>query len=174
MAISIDAEVSPRLITVLSPDVAITIQQLVDEVRAWETDINSLEYDHLIDASGKDVLGGDVFVGVTVTLKNAQLEFADRVGPTFVQCQVRGGNLVAVDGVGDPIAPIATSDYTQVVLTQSSSATLQNVDQIAELHRLAGLETGTPLVVTATTRVAGAITQDVTEAPAGTFTVERT
>lgn len=43
---------------------------------------------------------------------------------------------------------------------------------IQELHRIHGLESGTPLVVTPTQRTAGAITQDVSEA-GDTVTVER-
>lgn len=45
--------------------------------------------------------------------------------------------------------------------------------QLAELHRVHGLETGTPLVVTSTTRTAGSIVQGIVEA-GPTVTVTRT
>lgn len=49
------------------------------------------------------------------------------------------------------------------------------VTMLTELYRLAGLDAAHPLVVTATTREAGAsISQDIEEAPAGTVTVTRT
>lgn len=47
-----------------------------------------------------------------------------------VQCNVSGGNLVAVDDVGDPLDPIFPSFGTQVVRTSSSSATLQELEAI--------------------------------------------
>lgn len=48
------------------------------------------------------------------------------------------------------------------------------VTMLTELYRLAGLDATRPLVVTATTREAGAeIEQDINEAPAGTITVTR-
>lgn len=47
-----------------------------------------------------------------------------------VQCNVAGGNLVAVDDVGADLDPIFTTSYTQVVRTSSSSATLQELDAI--------------------------------------------
>jgi hypothetical protein len=75
MAISINPLVSPRIITVLAPDTAITMQELVNQVRDWEDEQTDMEYDHLIDASGKQPLGGGVLVGITVTLRNAQLAF---------------------------------------------------------------------------------------------------
>ncbi len=46
------------------------------------------------------------------------------------QCSVTGGNLVAVDANGDPIEPIAPSANVQVVRTTSSSATLQELQDI--------------------------------------------
>jgi hypothetical protein len=116
MAISINPLVSPRIITVLAPDTAITMQELVDQVRDWEDQQVDIEYDHLIDASGKQSLGAGVSVGITVTLRNAQLAFEARPGPTYVQCNVTGGNLVAVDESSVPMNPIAVTAYTQVVV----------------------------------------------------------
>lgn len=47
-----------------------------------------------------------------------------------VQCNVAGGNLVAVDDVNADLDPIFTTSYTQVVRTSSSSATLQELTAI--------------------------------------------
>jgi len=128
--VSVDWEASPRVITVAAPSVEITIQDLVDTCRDLESTINNLEFDHLLDAAGKEPLGGGVFVGVTVTLQNAVLAFEARGGPGFVQCNVSGGNLVAVDDVDAPLDPIQTTAYTQIVRTSSSSATLQELADI--------------------------------------------
>ncbi len=46
----------------------------------------------------------------------------------ITQCSVTGGNLVAVDGVGSPLSsPILPTAGTQVVITASASATLQEL-----------------------------------------------
>lgn len=47
-----------------------------------------------------------------------------------VQCNVSGGNLVALDETGNSISPIAPSANVQVVRTSSSSATLQELQDI--------------------------------------------
>lgn len=121
---------SPRIITVLSPSINITVQDLVDTCRVEEEKLNSLQYDKIIDANGKDSLGGGVFVGITATLQNALLAFEARPGPTFIQCNVQGGNLVAIDSNGNNIDPILTTAYTQVIRTSSSSSTLQELADI--------------------------------------------
>lgn len=48
----------------------------------------------------------------------------------IVQCDVTGGNLVALDEAGDPMSPIFPAAFTQVVKTSSSSATLQELGAI--------------------------------------------
>lgn len=124
MAIIVDPNVSPRIITVPSPATGISVQDLVDLARDWEDQPENLEYDSLLDATGKENLGGGVKVGITVTLQNAKLAFEARLGPSYAQCTVSGGNLVAVDALGNDTSPIQPTAYTQVVLAQSTSAAL--------------------------------------------------
>jgi hypothetical protein len=128
--LSVDWDVSPRIITVASPSTEITIQDLHDTLRDIEDRPDDLTYDYLVDSAGKEPLGGGVYVGITMTLNNAKLAFEARPGPTFVQCNVSGGNLVAFDDVGGEIDPIQTTAYVQVVRTSSSSATLQELESI--------------------------------------------
>jgi len=204
--ISVNNQVSPRVVTVAAPDVEITIQELVDLLRAWEESPENMDDPQIISAAGKEALGGSVFVGITATLLDAVLEFEARYtkldtavvttgdvngqsltdsGSDFVtpdvsrgdlivnvtdgsyatvvarvsgtqltttqligggdnqydisdaidifdvvQCNVSGGNLVAVDNVGSDIDPILPSFGTQVVRTSSSSATLQELQDI--------------------------------------------
>lgn len=61
-----------------------------------------------------------------------------------VQCNVAGGNLTAVDDVGDPLDPIFPSFGTQIVRTASSSATLQELEavQYASYQNAVWLDTG--------------------------------
>ena len=123
--LSVNWEVSPRIITVAAPSTTITIQDLHDTCRDIEDNLpESTPFDHLIDSAGKEPLGGGVLVGITATLQNAKLAFEARLGPDFVSCTVSGGNLVAVDANGDNMDPIQTTAYTQVTIAQSSSATI--------------------------------------------------
>src|SRR3989304_4614580 len=123
--LSVNWEVSPRIITVAAPSVTITIQDLHDTCRDIEDNLpESTPFDHLIDSAGKEPLGGGVLVGVTATLQNAKLAFEARPGPDFVSCTVFGGNVVAVDANGVNMDPIQTTAYTQVTIAQSSSATI--------------------------------------------------
>jgi hypothetical protein len=69
-------------------------------------------------------LGGGVQVAITANLQNTVLAFEARPGPTFSICNIRGGNLVAVDVNGDAMFPILSTAYVQVVMAAASSATL--------------------------------------------------
>lgn len=69
---------SPRLIEVLAPDTEITIQELVNLCRDWEDEDENMSFDRLIDAAGKEQLGGGVTVGITASLNNAQIFFEPR------------------------------------------------------------------------------------------------
>lgn len=129
--VTVDWSASPRIITVASPSVEITIQDLVDTCRVLESQIANLGYPHLINAAGKEALGGGTFVGITATLQNALVAFEPRAGAAYEQCRVNGGNLIAIDDVGNYLAtPIYPTAFTQVVTTASSSATTQSQAQL--------------------------------------------
>jgi len=76
---------SPRIIEVADPEkdlslpVDISVQEIVNLIRDWEDDDTHMCYDPLIDAAGKEQLGGGVLVGITATLQNAQIRFTPRV-----------------------------------------------------------------------------------------------
>jgi hypothetical protein len=101
------------------------MQDLLDTLRSEESDPANVDNDAIVDAAGKEDLGGGVRVGLTVTLLNAKVAFEARSGPAYTQCNVSGGNLVAKDTGGSTISPIEPTAFTQVVLANSSSATLQ-------------------------------------------------
>lgn len=118
---------SPRIITVLSPSVTITIQDLLDTCREIEDEPVNMVYSQLASAAGKENLGDGVKVGITLTLINAVLSFEARPGPTYTQCKVSGGNIVAVNSLNEDISPIYPTAFTQVLVTASSSATLATI-----------------------------------------------
>ena len=118
--ITIDWTVSPRIITVAKDGVesqSISLQDLVDTLRSIEYQADTLTYEYLIDSFGKQALGGGVKVGITLVLNNAKLAFEARPPSTFVQCNISGGNLVAIDENGDDMDAVETTAYTQIVKT---------------------------------------------------------
>lgn len=118
-------ETSPRIITVLAPSVELNIQDLVDTCRYHEMQLENMDDDQLIAAAGKEPLGGGVQVGITATLLNTLVAFEARPGPSYIQCSIIGGNLVAVDVNGDPVStPVYPTAFTQIIASASSSATL--------------------------------------------------
>ncbi len=99
-----------------------TIQDIVDTLRDWESQALNMNEKKILDAAGKDDIGGGKEVEVTVTLLEATLQFEERAGPGYVQCMVDGGNLTALDENSVPIDPIQTAQFTQVVRTNVSSS----------------------------------------------------
>ncbi len=105
----------------------ITIQNLLNDIRDFEDELTSLDIPKIASCAGKEDLGGGVSVGLTLTLLDDwRLAFEERTGPTWVQCSVSGGNLVAVNTNGS-IYPTA---YVTVTITASSSATTADLDAI--------------------------------------------
>lgn len=123
--VTIDWESSPRVITVADTSDEITIQDLVDTCRYHEQQLINMDYPHLIDAAGKEFLGGTTYVGVTAALQNAVLSFEARPPSTWVLCSILGGNLVAVDNGGSDMDPRLPTAYVSCDRTASASATLQ-------------------------------------------------
>lgn len=195
----------PRVVEIAEPSAEIIMQDLVDTLRDAEYSFQGMTFKKLINASGKEDLGGGVRVGITVAMQNLLLAFAGRTTPaetgtvtsnpgspiagrdTFVdtaadfvaanvqrgslvinftdqsiadvvsvdgtdtlttktlvngigntydtndvyhvfnivQVSATGGNLTAVDALQATIAAILPTAFTQVVLTSSASATLQ-------------------------------------------------
>ena len=127
----VDWDASPRVITVQSPSTEIIIQDLHDSCRSLESQPSAMDNPSLIDTAGKEQLGGGVSVGLTATLQNALIAFEARGGPTYEQCIVSGGNVVAIDASKTPLAsPVFPTAFTQVVITASSSATTANQSQL--------------------------------------------
>jgi hypothetical protein len=207
--VRVDFLESPRIIQVDSPSTEMTMQDLVDTTRKLEDTFSGMAHEKLINATGKDALGGGVLTGINATLQNAQLAFEARntpaetgtvttasgattsspLGDTYnfsdsaadfitagiqrgslvinftdksvadvievisatelrtrllvngidnlfefgdeyqvfniIQCNATGGNLIAVDDVGNNISPVFPTAFVQVVRTAAVSATLQ-------------------------------------------------
>ncbi len=80
--VNIDYQPSPRVIEVEAPSTELILQDLVDTVRISEQGFSEgLAFDKVIDAAGKEDLGGGVLVGITANLQNAQVAFEARRTP---------------------------------------------------------------------------------------------
>jgi len=204
--VNIDFNPSPRVATVDAPSTEFNTQDVVDTLRVQEETFRGITETKLLDAAGKENLGGGVQVGITTTLQNTQIAFEGRTTPAetgtittasnppvsglidvhdtaalfqtnnisrgslvvnftdhsiaevysveseihirtrtlvngtdnqfdfgddyqvfnVIQCEVLGGNVVAVDDDDLDISPVVPTAFTQIVRTSSSSATLQN------------------------------------------------
>ena len=128
---TIDWEVSPRVIIVDAPSIECTMQDLLDTLREEEAMTANIDDPTIVNASGKEPLGGGTKVGLTVALQNAVIGFEARSGPDWISCGLVGGNLVAfdVDGI-TTISPIYPTAFVSIAKTSSSSATLQEQDAL--------------------------------------------
>ena len=118
MAILLSQET--HLITVT--DDTVTIQQLLNAIRSWENTQENMDCAQVASAAGKQTLSAISWVGITLTLLNWKVTFGDRISP--VVCTISDGNLVAIDGDGNPMSPIEPSVNVTVTLAQSSSPTI--------------------------------------------------
>ena len=122
--LTVDYTVSPRVVTIAAPSTTITIQDLYDTLQTEQSRVYNSAFPALLNGFGKQDLGGGVRVGVTLELRNTRLAFAARAGPSTIQCTVKEGNLVATDDAGAVINAIEPSAFTQVVVQQSTSASI--------------------------------------------------
>lgn len=119
-----------RLITIESPEIEVTCQDLLNAIREFESSEDGIDNPQVATAAGKEPLGGGVLVGVTLTLLDWKVKFEDRPGPDWVYCNVSGGNLVSVDSVGSFQFPLEPAEYVMATITASSSATLSDLSAI--------------------------------------------
>ncbi len=118
----ISFDLANKLIIVADTVTEVTVQQLVNAIRDYET--TGIETVALFaEVSGKQVLDATTSVAITLKLLDDwRVQFEDRAGPTYVRCRVTGGNLLADNTFGDD--PIAQSDFTTCSYAMSTSATL--------------------------------------------------
>jgi len=79
--VTVELTTSPRVAEVSAPSQEITMQDLVDTLRDIEASFQGTSYEKLLNASGKEDLGGGVQVGITVALQNLLLAFQARTTP---------------------------------------------------------------------------------------------
>ena len=82
--VEVDFSQSPRVVTVLEPATEYSMQDLVDTERLLEGSFRGMSEDKLLNASGKEDLGGGVVVGITVSHQNALVAFQARFTPAQI------------------------------------------------------------------------------------------
>jgi hypothetical protein len=101
-----------------------TVQELINAIRDYEDEIVNMEIPKIANATGKDNLGGGTYTGITLTLLNWTIKFADHPGPDYVLSKVSDGNLLAVDGNGDSMLPFTPSTFTSILYSTAVSVAL--------------------------------------------------
>ncbi len=130
--VDVDYSGSPRIITIPISLTEISMQDLHDTLRDIEDFPTNMKFSPLIDSEGKKPVNvaQTEFTGITVTLQNALLKFADRPGPSTILCVASGGNLTATDAVGTFVYPVAPSTFVSPSISQSSSPTSLDIDAL--------------------------------------------
>ena len=153
----------------------LTIQTLLNAIRAQEASEQGITYPAICAAAGKDDLGGGVSVGLTLSLLNAwKLNFTG----SGYQATVTGGNLASA------LSKVVNNPNIQVLFNSSAAGTLTTItsgsglssDQatkLDEVHKVHGLNAAAPLVVAPAQRSVGGITQTIVTDGTGATTVTR-
>ena len=124
--ITVDWSASPRIVEVAEPSDSLTCQDLLDTLRTLAPGAIAIDEPEIVDASGKEALGGGIVVGLTVKLYDAKVRFEARAAPPSVRCTITGGTLVTSDGS----TPIASSANTHVVLMNQVGGVIANIDKV--------------------------------------------
>tara|TARA_R110002096_G_C14661938_1_gene728449 strand:- start:43948 stop:44640 length:693 start_codon:yes stop_codon:yes gene_type:complete len=119
-------DIPNQVIEVDLPDLNLTIQELWDQTQTFLGTHQAMSIPHFMFGAGKDDLGGGNFVGITVTLVDWCVKFADRAGPTTIVTTISGGNLVGRVGTiaGAVQHPVCSSLFTFNTINQSTSPAL--------------------------------------------------
>ncbi len=123
---------SPRVIVVEAPSTELTMQDLVDTSRRLEMQLDNIDDDYLLDAAGKEDLGGGTLVGITVTLNNAVVQFEGRT-ISFEQGTITTasgeGNFIIDDTATFKSSGITTGDMIMNITDQSMTDVVEVISE---------------------------------------------
>ena len=123
---TVDWSVSPRVIWIDISQTEGNVQDLYDTIKHYEAIYDGIDEPILGDAGGSEPLSDILFNTITVSLFNAVYAFADRPGPDWVICDMKGGNIVSFTDESRTTAlyPRMPTAYVSADRTASSSGTL--------------------------------------------------
>ncbi|MDX1279409.1 hypothetical protein [Oceanihabitans sediminis] len=132
---------SPRIIEVdATVYTDVTVQELYNAIREWEDSDVNIDDDSLIDAAGKENLGGGVTVGITATLKNTRLSFKGNLTPlddgTGRTCDTTDttGRQLYVNDADFVTAGVSAGDAVHNLTTNEWATVTDVVDQYTLKH----------------------------------------
>ncbi|MHA2264410.1 MAG: hypothetical protein ACXAEN_18610 [Candidatus Thorarchaeota archaeon] len=131
---SIEFDRTNRLVLITSGQTSVTVQNLVNSVRDYEDNPANMDLQQIVNATGKQVLGGGAQVGITAELINDwRIAFSGWQGPSEEPVFVTGGNTVATNQYGNNPVSADNSPYTSITIQQSTSPSIIGVtaDEIA-------------------------------------------
>lgn len=125
-----DKDPTVKTVEVDLPFDGVTCQVLVNGIREFEAELDQLDREIMITATGKDVVVPALeFVGITLTMQNGwTLAFAARPGPAEESMSVKQGNFLGVGGV----IPLTPTAFTQVTIRQSQAPTVAEGGGVTE------------------------------------------
>ncbi len=154
--IAVEYNSSPRIAEIAQPSAEIVMQDVVDTLRKHEDSFQGMGFKKLLNASGKEDLGGGVQVGITVALQNTKIAFAGRTTPaqtgtvtgspaspiigrqiiqdtaaTFITNNVNRGSLVVNftdNSIADVISVDSETQLTTRTLVNGIGNTFDNLD----------------------------------------------
>jgi hypothetical protein len=104
-----------KQIEVSSPQVVITAQDLINDIRDFEYSWDGMAYERIADASGKEDLGNGVSVGITVSLLSPW-QILWYIGNYIAT--ISGGNLVGGLGGDNREAQLHQEDSEILLIMQ--------------------------------------------------------
>lgn len=135
-----DFDLSPRLTRVKAPRTTFTAQDVVDTLRLEEESFAGQSNERLVDAAGKQDLGGGASVGITYALRNNQIQFEDRDTPaetgtiTTDSAGLIGGRIAVVDNTALFETNLVTRGSFIVNWTDQTIVSVQEVISETELR----------------------------------------
>lgn len=126
---------SPRIAEIAAPSVEIIMQDVVDTLRVLEDDFIGMSSEKLLDASGKQDLGGGVLVGITVALQDTQLAFEGRTTPAETGTVTTGSGTAS----GKPLRYTfvdTAADFVTANVQRGSLVINYTDNSIAEVYRV--------------------------------------
>lgn len=134
-----DYNADPRVTVVKNARTRFDAQDMVDTLRKVEDTFVGMAFPKLINASGKEDLGGGVQVGITYQLQNNQVQFEDRQTPvefgTITTGSVApiGGKILVIDSSADFVA---ASVIRGSFIINWDDRSIVSIDSVVDLNTL--------------------------------------
>lgn len=127
--ITIDKNVVPPTITVGdATHTSVDIQDIYDVGRAWEDDLDNLDFPRIWDGDGKQGLGGGTQRPPTLTLQSPwEIRAAPGAGPTVRIFTFNGGTVISdeeASGAADPRSPLQPASFVEYDRTKGQEGAL--------------------------------------------------